>query len=198
MTESGTRSKDCKPKHYQEDNIRPKIPQVCFEFYTLPVFVGSESVYWFQKSKQWRNVSKYIEVTDRFKSQRSKSDDRSYVNDQYKQLFHPKSEGSQTSDLSPRVLRKMSSPSPGSFRRKIKDQQRCFVFIALIFIEDYKKNITKVSFQTPIIGPVGSDRVSSLPPCQHRPQGPFLHNDQHCVQRANHRVLLWHRHLPPL
>ena len=81
-------------------------------------------------------MSKYIEVTDRFKSQRSKSDDRSYVNDQYKQLFHPKSEGSQTSELSPRVLRKMSSPSPGSFRRKIKDQQRWFVFIviALIFI----------------------------------------------------------------
>ena len=30
MTDSGTRSKDCKPKHFQEDN-RPKIPQVCIK-----------------------------------------------------------------------------------------------------------------------------------------------------------------------
>ena len=36
MTDSGTRSKDCKPKHFQEDN-RPKIPQVCIKIHTLQV-----------------------------------------------------------------------------------------------------------------------------------------------------------------
>ena len=127
---------------------------------------------------------------------RGQEDDRGYVNDQYKQLFHHKSEGSQgkqVSDLSPRVLRKMSSPSPGPFRRKMKDQLRW----TGSYINASNTVLSKLtrSFQTSIIGPGRLVRESALPPPG--PPGPILRGDQR-VQRPYHRLLLRHRHLPPL
>ena len=102
-----------------------------------------------KRGKHWRNVAKYLDVSERFR--RSKSDDRSYISDEscrqymqtvsdersnvneaYQQLFHPvegSRKGNRKSSQENIYGRKLSAPIPSisdeaSMRRLLKQNYR--------------------------------------------------------------------------